>query len=153
MKYLTSQQMKQISRIFLVLSVGIFLSCSSDDDSLNPSSTNAELIIGSWTWSAQSENGVDSGDLTDCQLLETFIYDGTQVAQIDYYGDACDQSYSSIENYSIEGNTLTFFDVDDETDFYSEEIIELNTTTLKLRYEETYNSETFIYIDTYTKAN
>lgn len=145
--------MKQLTRIFLILSIGIFFSCNSDDDSTNPTFTNAELIIGSWTWSAQSENGVDSGNLTDCQLLETFIYDGTQVEKIDYYGDACDQSYSSTENYSIDGNILTFSDVDDATDFFSEEIIELNATTLKLKYVRTYQSETFTYIDTYTKAN
>ena len=144
--------MKQLTRIFLALSIGIFFSCTSDDDSTSPSLSNDELIIGSWTWTAQSENGVTE-DLSNCNLLETYVYNGTQAEQIDYYGDACDQSYSSTENYSIDGNILTFSDVDDATDFYSEEIIELNATTLKLKYVETYQSETFTYIDTYTKIN
>jgi len=145
--------MKQLTRIFLALAIGIFFSCNSDDDdSTSPSLSNAELIIGSWTWTAQSENGVTE-DLSNCDLLETYVYNGTQAEQTDYYGDACDQSYSSTENYSIDDNILTFSDVDDATDSYSEEIIELNATTLKLKYVETYQSETFTYIDTYTKVD
>jgi hypothetical protein len=148
------KQLKKTPRIFLVLTLVIFFSCNSDDDNnTNVSLTNAELIIGSWTWAAQSENGVDSGALTECQLLETFIYDGAQVEQIDYSGNPCVQTFTSTENYSIIGGNLTFSDINDPTDFYSEEIIELNATTLKLRYEETFNNQTSIYIDTYTKVN
>ncbi|WP_033956921.1 lipocalin family protein [Psychroserpens jangbogonensis] len=147
------KQVKKITRIFLVLTLGLIFSCDSDDDNTDTSLTNAELIIGSWTWTAQSENALDSGPLSECELLETFIYDGMQVEQIDYSGSPCTQAFTSTENYSIDGNILTFSDINDATDFYSEEIIELNATTLKLRYEETFNSETSIYIDTYTKAN
>ena len=148
------KHLKKMTLIFLLLTIGLFFSCNSDDDdSTDISLTNAELIIGSWTWTAQSLNGVDSEALSECELLETFIYDGTQVEQIDYSGNPCVQVFTSTENYSIVGGILTFSDINDSTDFYSEEILELNTTTLKLKYEETFESETFIYIDSYTKAN
>jgi hypothetical protein len=137
-----------------VLTFFIIASCSSDDDNNTENQTlsNAELIIGSWTWSAQSENGVDLGPLSECELLETFIYDGSQVEQIDYSGSLCQQIFSSVESYSIMDSMLIFSDIDDPTDSYSEEIIELNETTLKLRYEENFNNENYILIDTYTRV-
>ena len=141
------KQVKKMTQILLLLTVGLIFSCESDDDNDN----RAELIIGSWTWTEQSENGVVIA-LTECELLETFIYDGTQVEQIDYSGSPCTEAFRSTENYSINGNQITFSDIDDPTDSYTDEIIELNATTLKLRYEETFNSETFIYIDTYTRV-
>ena len=145
--------MKRMPQILLALTLLIITSCSSDDDNNgNQNSNNEELIIGSWTWSAQSENGIDVGPLSECELLETFVFDGEQVEQIDYSGSPCTEAFRSTENYSINGNQITFSDIDDPTDSYTDEIIELNATTLKLRYEETFNSETFIYIDTYTRV-
>ena len=121
------KQVKKMTRIFLILTLGLTLSCESDDDSGSETPlTNAELIIGSWTWTEQSENGVVTGALTECQLLETFIYDGTQVEQIDYSGSPCTEAFRSTENYSINGNQITFSDIDDPTDSYTDEIIELN---------------------------
>ncbi|HLT32894.1 MAG TPA: lipocalin family protein [Aquaticitalea sp.] len=147
------KQVKKLTRIFLVLTLGLIYSCSSDDDSTPDSTlTNAELIIGSWTWTEQSENGVVVDDLTECQLMETFIYDGTQVEQIDYSGTPCTQTFTSTENYAIDGNMITFSAVDDPTDSYTDEILELNATTLRMKYEETYDGETFILIDTYTRV-
>ena len=145
--------MKRMPQILLALTLLIITSCSSDDDNNgNQNSNNEELIIGSWTWSAQSENGIDVGPLSECELLETLVFDGEQVEQIDYSGSNCDQAISSTENYSIMGDVLIFSDIDDQTDSYSEEIIELNNTTLRLRYEENFDDETFIIIDTYTRV-
>ncbi len=145
--------MKKLNQIFLLLILGLTMSCSSDDDSnSNSEAINAELIIGTWTWSSQSVNGVDLGELSECELLETYIFDETQVEQIDYFGDPCEEAFRSTENYSIDGNTIRFSDVDDATDFYEEEITVLNATTLKIKYEEEYEGETFTNIDTYTRV-
>ena len=147
------KQFYKMTRILLVLTISLVFACGNDDDgNTEPQANYAELIIGTWTWTSQTTNGVDLGPLSECELMETFIYDGTQVEQIDYSGNPCTQAFTSTENYSIEGNMITYSALDDPSDAYTEEIIELNATTLKIRYEEEFGGETFIVVDTYTRV-
>jgi hypothetical protein len=152
------KQLKKMTRIFLLLTLGILFSCSSNDDNTETPLNNSELIIGSWKWTSTTEtiDGADTGaSLTECDLLEITNYDGTKQEITEYSGNPCTllQLNTPTYNYSIDGDIISFPRINDEYDFYSQEIIELNSTTLKLKLEETDGGETFICIDTYTKIN
>ncbi|GAA4882584.1 hypothetical protein GCM10023311_00830 [Flaviramulus aquimarinus] len=133
--------------LLTIITTCLTFSCSSDDDS-SSSENFAELIIGTWKWTATSENGV-ADTLTECELQNTITFASTTYTGVEHdNGNAPCTSYNFDGTYTIVGNTLTLGD-DLEED--TEEIETLNSTTLVFEYEETFNNETTIYRDTYTR--
>ncbi len=148
--------MKKLN-LFLTLLLTITLfSCGSDDDGTleNIEITEANLI-GTWDLTSGTENG-ESYEPFSCVYRMTLATDanGENVATfVEGYienGD-CQESTSVDYWWAVSGNNLNTGIEDIDTYDESEEIIELSSTTLRLRYTEEEEGITYTYVDTYTK--
>ena len=141
--------MKKLTKLFLILTIGLLVSCSSDDSS-DSNSFKAD-IVGTWELFSATINGFESIESTDC--LDRVAFTATTVQSIEYYdyedGNGCILDYTSdVGSYSISGNMLTGT-VDGETITF--EIIELNATRLKIKGTYTEDGVTFTFIETFNK--
>ncbi|TGV01571.1 lipocalin-like domain-containing protein [Flavivirga rizhaonensis] len=136
--------------LLTIITACLTFSCSSDDDS--PTKSNAELIIGTWKWTEETEDGTNEV-LDECDLLDTLTFTDTQVSYVSHFKEnqnatTC-SSITLNDIYSINGNSITS-DVElADTNTY--EIVTLNSTTLVLKFEETFNNETTVYTNTFVK--
>lgn len=125
--------------ILLTLIVITGYACSSDDDGGDTTQQNKDNIIGTWIWTASSENGVDY-PLEGCDELFTNVFTATQYSYIEYFGTNCEEEYTDSANYTINGNTITVYG-------YESEIVTLNNTTLTIKDVD----DGDVYIETYTR--
>jgi hypothetical protein len=137
--------MKHLKKLVLLTFVVLTgFACSSDDDSSGSTTAeNKAKIIGTWLWTASSENGEDY-PLTGCDLMYKLEFNSSQVTETDFYGVDCADSESFTYNYDISGNTIT---VTVEGETFSSKITTLNSTTLTIKDTE----DDDVYIETYTK--
>ena len=123
--------------LFLILT-----SCSSDDN--GGTDINFEdSIIGTWKYTSSTFNGVND-ELTECDFLNTLVFNSTQLISTEYYGDTCEMIDITTETYSITGTLISIIF---EGETYTSEILILNTTTLSLKDIDGSDE----YIDTYTR--
>lgn len=136
--------MKTLKLTLLVMvTTCLTFSCKSDDDG-GSSGNLADLILGTWKWTAASENGVED-TLTECDLMDTVTFTSTAYSGIEHDpGTAPCTEYDFNGTYSISGNTIIWDGDSEDTD----EIETLNSTTLVLKYVGENNT---VYRDTYTK--
>ena len=133
--------MKKI--LFLCLGVTMFASCSSDD-----SSSSSSSIVGSWEYS--KEGAIVNGQEVlvdyenDCATSNDYIQflDNGTLNDV-YYWDDCEEDITP-GTWSKTGNTATVT-IDGETQ--TANILTLNSTTLKVSYEE----DGFTYLQVYTR--
>ena len=131
--------------LLTIITACLTFSCSSDDDSSTAS--NAELIIGTWTWTASSYNGV-AYTLTECDLMDTLTFTSTTYNYTEYTsGISPCTPYFGTSTYTISGNMLTW---GSDTENLGK-IVTLNDTTLVLGKEITDGNDTYINTDTYTR--
>lgn len=142
-------QIKKLTKMFLILTIGLLVACSSDDSS-NSDSFETD-IIGTWELTSLTTNGIELLQNDECSSTITFT--ASSVISTDYFdnqdGNGCVIDYvSDPGTYSITGNMLTGT-VDGETITF--EIIQLNATTLKLEASITEDGITFTFIQTFKK--
>lgn len=143
--------MKKIKIILLaIIASTLTFSCSNDD---NDSSSSAS-IIGTWQWTSSNEDG-SNVILTECDLLDTIIFTDTQFTFVSHNSDndsAPCTTESLTGTYSITGNIIsTLYDEDGEVESQTAEITTLNSTTLVIKSEDTFNGQPSVDIDTYTR--
>ena len=141
--------MKKMTKMFLILTIGLLVSCSSDDSS-NSDSFKTD-IIGTWELTSIEANGLELIEDTDC--LDQIIFTASTVQSNEYEDNeddkGCVLDYESDAGpYTISGNMLTGT-VDDQTITF--EIIELNATTLKMSATVTEEGVTFTFIQTFKR--
>lgn len=140
-------QIKKLTKMFLILTIGLLVACSSDDSS-NSFETD---IIGTWELTSLTANGLELLQNDECSSTITFT--ASTIISTEYYdngdGNGCViDGISDPGTYSISGDMLTGT-VDGETMTFK--ILELNNTTLKLEASITEDGETFILIQTFSK--
>lgn len=143
--------MKKLAKVFLILTIGLLVSCSSDDSSDSNSDSFKTDIIGTWELTSLKANGIEFMGDTDCKTTLTFT--SSTVISTEYYdyedGKGCVlDDESDAGSYEITGKTLTGT-VDGETIAF--EILELNTTTLKLSATLTEDGVTFTFVQTFKR--
>ncbi len=158
--------MKKISGFLLIASLAFATSCKKDDDSSNFIEINETNLKGKWELVSTEENGktqpIESCDDKHIMNLAFNQSDSNWANFIAYIkqGEQCISSVSINYNWEITNNIFTTFvtnktlgNIRFEEDTFT--VIELNSTTLKLKTTETYidnqgKEQTSIYIDTYT---
>jgi hypothetical protein len=133
--------------LLVIVTACLTFSCESDDDNNDSSGNFAELIIGTWKWTASSANGVAEA-LTECDLMDTTTFTSTTYSGVEHGSNSGNAPCSSDEydgTYSINGNVITWDGDPEDTD----EIATLNATTLVLKYVD--SDDSTVYLDTYTK--
>ena len=138
--------MNKIVKMFLILTIGLVVSCGSDDRA-DTNSFNSD-VIGTWELYSATINGFESIENGDC--LDRIIFTSNTVQSNEYYdnedGNGCVLDYQSAAgSYTISGKMLTGT-VDGETITF--EILELNSTTLKIKGTFTEDGVTFTFIET-----
>ncbi|WP_299362636.1 lipocalin family protein [Winogradskyella sp.] len=97
--------------LLLAMVLIVFISCSSDDDSGNENDNPAdiaELILGSWTFSNSTTNGVADPVDDPCeQLLSINFSANLNFTRFERSGDNCQTTTQFTGTYSLNGNTLT----------------------------------------------
>ncbi|MGB5419333.1 lipocalin family protein, partial [Algibacter sp.] len=141
--------MSRIVNVFFILTIGLLVSCSSDDS--NDSNSFKTDIIGTWEGFSATINGEETIENGDC--LDRVIFTSNTVESKEYYdyedGAGCVLDYESgAGTYSINGNMLTGT-VDGETITF--EILVLNGTTLKIKGSVTEDGVTFTFIETFRR--
>ena len=135
---------KIFSILVLIFGIGLFTSCSSDDDNGNG---NTSSIVGAWEFTKTGYSMDGTNEIlvdydNECPTMKDkieFKSNGTFVST--YYDEDCVlEEYT--ESYTVDGNTIK---VTDEGDTDEGEIMILNNTTLKIRFLET---ETGVYFIT-----
>lgn len=124
-----------MTRILLVLTVGLILSCESDDDNQANESSFATDIIGVWELTSVTSNGEELIEFPDC--LDRITVTETTYDYTEYFdfsdGNGCvlvSGQVPSPETYTLNGST---FSVSDDGESYVYEITQLNSTALKLQ--------------------
>jgi hypothetical protein len=144
---------KNIHRIFLALTLGLLLSCSSDDETTTESNNFASDIIGEWELISVTSNGIeliDDGDCFDRIEITDSTYEYIEYADFED-GNGCVEvggQTNSPEPYTLTGSN---FSTSDEGETFEVEIIELNSTRLKFQEVYTEDGETFTDIETYNR--
>jgi hypothetical protein len=141
--------MRRIIKVFFLLTIGLLVSCSSDDS--NESNSFKTDIVGTWEGFSATINGEEIIENGDC--LDRVIFTSNTVESKEYYdyedGAGCILDYESGPGtYAINGNMLTGT-VDGET--ISFEILVLNATTLKIKGSVTEDGVTFTFIETFRR--
>lgn len=140
--------MKHFKTLCLALLAVAMVSCGSDDDD---NRSNAELIIGTWQLTSETENGQNE-QLDDCELMGTVQFDGTVFTSVTFDDfnnpGTCENDGTFTGGYSISGSTLnlTTFGTTD-----SVEITTLNDSILVLTETDTDEDGTFVYVTTFTR--
>jgi len=150
-KQIKQPQMKKFTKMFFILTIGLLVSCSSDDSSSSDSFKTD--IIGTWELSSLTANGFELIENTDC--LDRLAFTSSTVISSEYYdyedGNGCIlDDESDAGSYTINGDMLTGT-VDGETVTF--EIIELNETILKLKGTVTEDGVIYTFLQTLNRLN
>lgn len=107
--------MKNIKKFVGLLSLALVLGSCSDDD-VNPNDVFASDLIGSWTLVTSIENS-SVQQLDECDLLNTFTFTETTLEIQNYFlnddSGECEDDGNNIVGYTVDGNDLQLFDLDD----------------------------------------
>ncbi|WNH08872.1 lipocalin family protein [Thalassobellus suaedae] len=139
--------MRNLKKTFLIVLSVFVLSCSNDDkDSGKAISVND--LVGSWLLvSDVDEEGIEYVEEGDCDYL--LVFTETTINGQEYYGVNCNQlDQDSPLVFSLNGDFLSFTEEEEEI---KNEILELTSTTLKLRYDYVEEEESFYDITTFIK--
>lgn len=121
---------------FLATSL-FFSSCSSDDSSeqrTEPTTTQLDLLKGTWKESNVTHDGVDSETQIICNNeREQYVFNEDNSFTERCFDDYCDVDYNNGEFVLSETSLTLNFD-DSSTDVY--QIVELNDTTLKINFDD-----------------
>jgi len=132
--------MKLLKKIILNIFIGLlFFSCTNDDDS---NKKEDELIIGTWKLISNIENGEELLAPSDCDLL--FIFTTDRVTTQYYEDENCTTQLNDTWSYFIYDDTIT---INESHDFADLVILELNSSTLKIKEIDDINTS----ISTYKK--
>ena len=128
--------------ILLVLTLTTF-NCSSSDDNNNGSDQisedNLSKILGTWFFVLRTTNGT-ADDLEECEQLNNFVFTSSRVSIQEVFGATCNETQSTSEEYSINGNTLN-------VGGFIVEIVHLDNVALIVTYTE--DGDTIV--ETYAK--
>lgn len=121
---------------FLATSL-FFSSCSSDDSSeqrTEPTTTQLDLLKGTWEESNVTHDGVDSETQIICNNeREQYVFNEDNSFTERYFDDYCDEDFDYGE-FELSESSLTLNFDDSSTDVY--QIVELNDTTLKISFDD-----------------
>jgi len=147
------KQLKRMNRIIPCLTLIGLLSSCSDEDNQTDSNSFTVSIIGVWELTSAVSNGeelIENPDCLDRITITDTTYDYTEYFDFND-GNGCivvPGQTESPEPYTLVDSN---FSVTNEGEFFSYEIIELNSTTLKLQEVYAEDGETFTDIETYNK--
>jgi hypothetical protein len=128
-----------------------FTSCSSDDDSNNIGS-----VVGKWEFNTYkyylngqfvSEEAYDDHE-PNCAKDYLEIRENGTAKSVDYFGSDCTE-FSDESTYTRNGNTITINDGDSTE---TVQVLTANSSTLVLRYTDTYEGVTAATDVSFTKA-
>ncbi|SHI85670.1 lipocalin family protein [Aquimarina spongiae] len=150
--------MKKLHLSLCLLMIVSLFSCGSDDNDTPETIEISEAnLIGTWKLTGFSENGVPV-ELDACDLLYTMQLSKTQNGEniavyVEGYLDQgeCKTSTSVDYVWELVSGNLNTETADMGTDQDTEKIIELTATSLKLEYTDIEDTETIVYVDTYTR--
>ncbi len=135
--------------VVLLFSVGILVSCSSDDDSGHAG--NTDLIVGKWMLYQDGDmnGGTEILQLWehDCDTKKDFweFKSNGEVTE-NYYDIYCDLE-TSFGQYTIEGDTIKLTTTYGDTTFtINGQIQVLDENNLKIKIEETFGTINYVYI-------
>jgi hypothetical protein len=145
-----NQMKKAINTFFLILTIGLMVNCSSDDNS--DSDNLSTDIVGTWELISLTVNDLEFLDDTSC--LDRLIFTSTTVQSLEFDdsedGEGCVLDYTSdTGSYDISGKMLT---VDIEGETITFEIVTLNDITLKLKASFTEDGETLTFFETFRRV-
>lgn len=139
--------MKKSIVLLAILTGVLFIACSDDnddDDNYNGGAITEADLIGTWELTQVTVNGTIEPE--ECPTFRTFTAD--QVISQEYSGANCEEMETDTVNYTLEGSTLT---ITGSNFTQSVEIVSLSSTTLKITYEDNFEGENWVYVDTYTR--
>ena len=145
--------MKRLSRIILTLTLITLFSCNDDDNENYDISAND--LIGVWELYSITSNGEEFNEYPECLDRLTFTANGLNYVEYFDFNDnnGCvivpGQNLDDSFPYTVEGNNLSIENGITEPFIY--EIIELNSTTLRLRDVYTVDGITYTDIESYSK--
>ena len=140
---------KSLNKLVLILSLGILFSCGDNESEIEQNS-----IIGTWQIVSLTADGVEELqeilDLNDvCHWTQ--VYTKTSLTEIIYSGTSCNtETIDNTYPYSTNGTNIIYETIDDGN--LTLEILELTSTTLKIKdsYEEL--GEKYVDIYTYNRV-
>ena len=141
------KQLKKLAKIFLLLSLGMIYSCSSNDN-LNDSNRLQEDIIGLWELVSANSNGEELIQNSSCKYEINITSDTYELTMSCDFKDGYTPFLGPLKSYNITGND--FIVTYDEFSI-EYEIIELNTSFLKLKEIRIIDGETVTTIETYNR--
>jgi hypothetical protein len=118
--------MKKTILLFAFISIS-FISCSSSDDAI---SIDSEQLVGNWFLQSATIDGEEVGSSDEIEFTSN------QRAFITYYNFGSNgQDITDSADYSINGNNivLTWDDPEPGDETFTYEILELTSTTLKVK--------------------
>lgn len=156
--------------LYLCLVTGMFIACSDDDSSTDEQQeeetelTQAELILG--TWQVTGETDIDGSDveLTECDLLDTAVFTEESLVANSYENLSNeDEPVSCSEEPIVTTSTWSipsenFLQVERSGNTFEATILELTETTFTIEYvaSEELNADGTVTEETatitYTKA-
>lgn len=102
---------------------------------------DAELLIGTWYLVGETENGVNTFNVDDCNIIVEF--NETQLISTEYYGESCENADAFTSNYEVNENIII-----ETAEGESSMITILELTPYKLVLEEVDGD--YVYVETYT---
>src|SRR5690554_8060416 len=135
--------------VVLLFSVGILVSCSSDDDSGHAG--NTDLIVGKWMLYQDGDmsGGTEVLQLWDheCDTKKDFWeFTSNEEVSENYFSSNCNLE-TSFGQYTIEGDTIKLTTTYGDTTFtINGQIQVLDENNLKIKIEETFGTINYVYI-------
>ena len=148
--------MKKISQSILALTLlALIFSCNDDDNENQNNDIVLNDLIDVWELNSIVSNSEEFIKNPNC--LDRITFTASDFKYIEYFdfndNNGCvivpGQDLDSTFPYSVQGNNISLGDGDIES--YTYEIIELNSTTLKLRDVYTDEGITYTDVETYNK--
>ena len=141
---------KAINTFFLILTIGLMVNCSSDDNSDSDNLSND--IVGTWELISLTVNELEF--LDDASCFDRLTFTATTVQSKEYYdyedGEGCVLDYiSEAGTYNISANMLTV-NIEGETIVF--EIVELNESTLRLKSSLEEDGIIIIFFQTFRRV-
>lgn len=139
--------MRNLKSLALIFLATLVLSCSSEGNN-NEDIISVSDLVGTWLLISDiDQDGEEYVEDGDCDYI--IVFTETTINGLEYYGDNCDL----LDNndpliFTFDGDSYTFTE---EGEVVKEMILELTSTTLKVRYDYVEDGEDFYDITTFTK--
>ena len=140
----------KLTALFLLVTLS-FTSCNKSDD--NDGSTTSGNIVGKWNFS--KEGGIVNGQevlgdyqhQTGCAKDNVEFKSNGSVVSTEYSTNCAASTFTA--SYAKSGDTVTVTTSGDSTVLT---ILQLDSTTLKVKYTDTFEGTTTTYVELYTKG-